>query len=70
MLKEVISDAISFVNPLDGTLAKKCARESHEMAQTMLKIAHLMAMIYNPSLEKVSSYGLLPRLIYIAPGKV
>ena len=36
------------------------------MAQTVLKITHLMAMIYNPSLEKVSSYGLVPRLIYIS----
>ena len=40
-----------------------------------LKIAHLMAMIYmsmqpTPSLEKVSSYGLLPRFIYISPGRV
>ena len=46
------------------------------MAQTVLKIAHLMAMIYfsmqpTPSLEKVSSYGyLLPRFIYISPGRV
>ena len=40
-----------------------------------LKIAHLMAMIYismlpTLSLEKVSSYGLLPRFIYISPGRV
>ena len=64
-LTEVISDAISFVNPLHGALAKKCAFEAHEMAQTVLKIALLMAMIYfsmqpTPSLEN----------IYISPGRV
>ena len=66
---EVISNGISFVNPFHGA-CKKCARESHKMAQNVLKIVHLMAMIYismrsAPSLEKVSSYGLLPRFIYI-----
>ena len=66
---EVIPNAISFVNPFHGRWSKKCARESHEMAQNGLKIVHLMAMIYismrsTPSLEKVSSYGLLPRFIY------
>ena len=71
---EVISDAISFVNPLHDALAKKCARESHEMAKTVLKIAHLMAMMYismkpTPSMEKVSSYGLLPRFVYMASGR-
>ena len=45
------------------------------MAQTVLKIALLVAMIYfsmqpTPSLEKVPSYGLLPRFIYISPGRV
>ena len=45
------------------------------MAQTVIKIAHFMAMIYfsvqpTSSLEKVSSYGLLPRFIYIYPGRV
>ena len=45
------------------------------MAQTVLKIADLMAMIYfsmqpTSSLEKVSSYGLLPQFIYISPGRV
>ena len=45
------------------------------MAQSVLKIAHLMAMIYfsmqpTSSMEKVSSYGLLPRFIYISPGRV
>ena len=45
------------------------------MSQTVLKIAQLMAMIYfsmqpTPSLEKISSYGLLPRFIYISPGRV
>ena len=45
------------------------------MAQTVLKIAHFMAMIHfsvqpTSSLEKVSSYGLLPRSIYIYPGRV
>ena len=74
---EVISNAISFVNPFHGAVGKKCASESHEMAQNVLKIVHLMANIYismrsTPSLEKVSSYGLLPRFIYIymAPGRV
>ena len=67
---EVISNAISFLNPFHCAVAKKCARESHEMAQNVLKIVHLMAMIYismrsAPSLEKVSSYGLLPRFIYL-----
>ena len=42
---------------------RKCARASHEMAQFMLKIAHL-AILMEPTrlLEKVSSYGLLPRI--------
>ena len=45
------------------------------MAQTVLKIAHLMAMICismkpTPSLEKVSSYGLLSRFISMAPDRV
>ena len=67
---EVISNAISLVNPFHGAFAKKCSRESHEMAQNVLKIVHLMAMICismrsAPSLEKVSSYGLLSRFIYI-----
>ena len=40
------------------------------MAQDVLKIAHLIAMIYismqsSPSLEKISSYDLLPRFRYI-----
>ena len=45
------------------------------MAQTVLKIAHLMAMINfsmqpTSSMKKVPSYGLLPRFIYISPGRV
>ena len=45
------------------------------MAQTVLRIAHLMAMINfsmqpTSSMEKVPSYGLLPRFIYISPGRV
>ena len=45
------------------------------MAQTVLKVAHLLAIIYfsmqpTLSLEKVFGYGLLPRFIYISPGRV
>ena len=40
---EVISNAISFVNPFHGAVPKN-ARESHEMAQNVLNIAHLMAI--------------------------
>ena len=48
---------------LRSTLAKKCAFVSSEMAQFVLKIAHLaISMEPTPLLEKVSSYGLLPRL--------
>ena len=72
---EVISNAISFVNPFHGAVAKN-ARESHEMAQNVLNIAHLMAIsifrcnqphpwkrypltVYYPDLY-----------IYMAPGRV
>ena len=42
---------------------KKCARVSHGMAQFVLKVAHLaISMEPTPLLEKVSTYGLLPRL--------
>ena len=42
---------------------KKCARVSQEMALFALEIAHLAtSMESTPLLEKVSSYGLLPRL--------
>ena len=40
---EVISNAISFVNPFHGAVPKN-ARESHEMAQNVLNMAHLMAI--------------------------
>ena len=42
--------------------SKKCARVSREMAQFVLKIPHLSISIEpTPLLEKVCSYGLLPR---------
>ena len=46
------------------------ARVSHEMAQFMLKIAHLVILM-EPTrlLEKVSSYGLLPRIWLLIFGK-
>ena len=54
---EVISDAI-FVRPLRGALAR-VTRD----AQSVLKIAQLaISMEPTPLLEKISSYGLLPRL--------
>ena len=42
---EKISNAISFVNLFHGAVAKS-ARDSHETAQNVLKLAHLMATIY------------------------
>ena len=53
---EVISDAI-FVRPLRGALARVT-----RVAQSVLKIAQLaISMEPTPLLEKISSYGLLPR---------
>ena len=40
---EVISNAISFVNPFHGAVPKN-ALKSHEMAQNVLNKAHLMAI--------------------------
>ena len=58
---KVISDAILFVYLWRPR--KKCARVSHGMAQFVLKVAHLaISMEPTPLLEKVSTYGLLPRL--------
>ena len=51
------------VDPLRGALAEKRARVSNEMGQFVLKVAHLAILLEpTPSLEKVTSYGLLPRL--------
>ena len=60
---EVISNAILFVYPLYGALAKK-ARACHlRWRQFALKIAHLaIFMDPNPLLEKVCTCGLLPLL--------
>ena len=57
---EVFSNAILFVYPLRGAVAKKCARV---MAQFVLTIALLTISIEPaPLVDKVSSYSLLLRL--------
>jgi len=47
-------------------LRKKRARLSHKIAQFLLKITHLaISMEPTPLLERISSYGLLPRLWFL-----
>ena len=68
---EVISNAISFVNPFHGAVAKnaRAARVTRD-GTICAKNSTFKAMIYismksTPYLQKVSSYGLLSRLRYI-----